>query len=174
MVSSLMSFMCLLVMTCVTATRVAGGDLALTTHDENEEMTQMTCKTGSSNFCNGDWKYLGNENCCTSKWAQCTKGSSNFCNGAWKYLGNDQCCITSDHQVWITEVKGSSNFCSGDWKYLGNDKCVTSKWAKCTKGSSNFCNAAWKYLGNDQCCITSDHQVWLTEVKGSFNFCYGD
>ena len=99
MVSSLMSFMCLLVMTCVTATRVAGGDLALTTHDENEEMTQMTCKTGSSNFCNGDWKYLGNENCCTSKWAQCTKGSFNFCNGAWKYLGNDQCCITSDYQV---------------------------------------------------------------------------
>ena len=138
----------------------------------------MTCKRGNRDLCNGDWLFV-NGKCCTSKWATCTKSDPYNCKQPWTYLGiDDQCCLTTYNQVWFTEMKSDPYWCKGDWTFLGGpsgDNCVTTKWAKCTKGDPYLCKKPWTYLGtDDQCCLTTDHQVWLTEMKADPYLCKGE
>lgn len=166
---------------CVTAKRlVDDGAKAITLTAAEDERDSMTCKEGDPYLCGQlrDWKYLGNGQCCTSKWAECTSGDNYLCQKAgWDYLGKGQCCRTSDQKVWLTCEKVDQYLCNGDWTYLGKSNCCTTKWAVCTTGDQYLCGngrQGWKYLGKSQCCHTSDWQEWLTCKEGDQYLCNGD
>eukprot|EP00434_Breviolum_minutum_P006140 symbB.v1.2.005413.t1/scaffold316.1/size230253/28 len=166
---------------CVTAKRlVDDGAKAITLTAAEDESDYMTCKEGDPYLCGQlrDWKYLGNGQCCTSKWAECTSGDNYLCQKAgWDYLGKGQCCRTSDQKVWLTCEKVDQYLCNGDWTYLGKSNCCTTKWAVCTTGDQYLCGngrQGWKYLGKSQCCHTSDWQEWLTCKEGDQYLCNGD
>lgn len=99
---------------CVTAKRlVDDGAKAITLTAAEDERDSMTCKEGDPYLCGQlrDWKYLGNGQCCTSKWAECTSGDNYLCQKAgWDYLGKGQCCRTSDQKVWLTCEKVDQYF----------------------------------------------------------------
>lgn len=142
----------------------------------SDSQLRLTVSVGKFMWCEGDWTYMGLENCVTTKpAAQCIRGDKDHCKAPWSYLGSDNCCLTSDSEFRLTAEKGSLRHCNGDWTYLGRAQCVTTRQAaKCVRGDQDHCKAPWSYIGFERCCLTSDSEFRLTNVQGSSEHCKGN
>eukprot|EP00438_Fugacium_kawagutii_P023196 Skav215057 [mRNA] locus=scaffold1021:294877:295746:- [translate_table: standard] len=160
------------------ARRVDRDHQALTADLDQDDQT--TCEQAEDRFaknCRGDWQYLGNGKCCTSKWVACAYYVSNdfYCDKPFVFLGRGQCCLASDSAVRLTENFAEVQFCTGDWTVVGLSTCATTKRAvKCLRGEKDRCKAPWHYIGLSQCCLTSDSELQLTEAKGTRRHCSGN
>eukprot|EP00438_Fugacium_kawagutii_P016878 Skav223768 [mRNA] locus=scaffold521:53030:53755:- [translate_table: standard] len=151
-----------------------GGDGCCLAHDFDHDRVKVvesypqTCQGGG-----GEWKYLGNNKCVTTKrFVQCADSEQEFCKPPWDYLGSSwffhgNCCLASDEQeVKFITFPAAEDYCKGDdWIFLGDSTCVTFKNnVTCNSKTKERCNSPWKYFGADSCCLISASMQSSTSV----------